>query len=174
MRVQFEATLEEVVDVQMRSMARSAVARRWRRRSTLIFALFVGLTVFLLTHSRPLLVQLPLALAGAGLAVLLYPRLYQRSAQKRLRQLAEQYLGGAATVEIQVELAAEGMRVHQRNTDLLFPWADVEQIEQTEAGVEVVSASEGLLVVRRRAFASDEEIEQFLALAQQYQETAPG
>jgi len=52
-------------------------------------------------------------------------------------------------------------------------WASIEAIDDTPDGIEFNAPGSGALMVRNRAFGSDAERAQFLALARDYHHRAP-
>ena len=69
-----------------------------------------------------------------------------------------------------VELTREGVVVRQPNTRSLHEWANLVSIEETAGSIDFRSRTR-YLVVRDRAFRSDEERDEFLATARRYHET---
>ena len=132
MRVQFTATFDDLVDVHMRSMARTygSKSRRWQRVG--MYALGAGLVSAALTPGNRL---------EAGVFVGL---------------LAGGVVGTDAPFEVIVELKPEGLALSQMRTHFTHEWSLVERIEDVPGAVIFWMEHSNLFAVRDRAFDSPE------------------
>ena len=103
MRVQFEYTLDDVVDVQLRALKRSAAARAWRWQDMVVTSLLSGVLLFAIipgeTSSR-----LIVGLIGLILGALLYPIVNESTVKRRLRKLFQENAGPDKVLICEVEL----------------------------------------------------------------------
>src|SRR5215510_9108971 len=101
MIVQFDATLDDFVDVTMRSLARSKVAQSSRRRVRVIATSVVALFVLILAPVG-LTTRLALALIGALVYVAVLQATYKSAVEKRMRKLWREHNGTDGPVHIEV------------------------------------------------------------------------
>src|SRR5262245_42343684 len=159
MRVQYEATLDDMVDVSLRAMSRSRLARSWRWQSALGTGLVAGLILFELVHESP-----GVSLAVGGIAAVVGEALYairQVRAVRlvRLKYCQEQY-GADGTVKFELQLSEAGLWSRQNKTHTIFDWPAISAIEQTPDAIDFLTREGGVVSVHRRGFQSDEEMRQ--------------
>ena len=164
MKVQFEFTPNDLIDVHNRIVARSKVWRSTRLKGLLATALLVWVVMFLLLHRTPLLGVI-IGLFAAAFAALLFPVMQKREVEKQLRKLSTEMFGATQSVLCEVELRPEGVWVRQMNNQVLYEWPSVEEVEERPDSVDIFTRSGSGLVVRNRAFASAEERSRFITLA---------
>lgn len=175
MRVQFDATFDEYVDVTLRAGRRSKAIRRLRW-STLIFAsvcagLFVGGLVYVLI---PQFVdfRFAFALEAGGLVAFAYAMAYPRAQRKLVRKTVRQHmreaLGPGDCFPVVVELLPDGLDIKTTFAQIKYSWNQIGSIDATPE-VEVSTRQGQLaLVVRDRAFASPDEKARFIQLASSF------
>jgi hypothetical protein len=171
MRVQFEYTIDDVVDLQMRMLKRSRVAKSWASRNLVITSLLTGVIVFAVIPEG-LQGRLIMGAIGIVFGALAYLAFNQRSLARRLRKMAEEHIGADDSVVCEVELNNTGIHVRQGETQIIYSWASVNEIEPTSDSVDIYTDKGGLLVVRKRAFRDDSEQQQFIDIANQFATTA--
>lgn len=167
-RVGFDATMDEIVEVNLRQFTVSARHRRQLQRARL----WLGVTVALLVLGGPSslwpaghgIVQFPVALAFAILGGWLGARAYVRSLDKKVRRLVTEQLRGARTLPVEVELRSAGVWLDQDKVQRQHQWSDVTAVSDTSSGVEIVMRN-ALLMVRNRVFPTSAEREAFIAHA---------
>lgn len=166
MKVKFDFTLEDLVDVSQRSLARSRVARSWRWQGYAVAGLIGGLLGLVLVPGSgwtKLLIG-----AAAALLFVVYYHFTQKSSQNRkLLEYMRENHGGDGPFTCEVELTESGLITTQMGTRIKREWRNVKGIEEASDAVEI-ALNEGLLVVRDRAFHSAAEKQQFIALARRY------
>jgi hypothetical protein len=179
MRIKYEATLEELVDVTLRSLARSRVARSWFRfdvvAPALVFGLVVGAALFDVTpniESRTS--RLTLAVVVGVLGALLCLLLLTSIRRNRLRRYFREMLDGDGPYPFAVELSPEGMQMARPGSRTLFEWSQVSAVEETEEGIGVVLRQVGLQLIPARAFASEEDMRAFASEMRRYRELIGG
>ncbi len=174
MRVQFEYTIDDMVDVQLRVLKRSRAARSWQWRDLGMTSLLTGAVLFAV---------IPKGFAGRAimggigllLGALLYPIMNERTVRRRLRKFCQEKAGSSKTLFCEVEVRDSGVHTRSNGTQIIYPWDKVTEIEETDESVDLYTEVGGLLVVRKRAFASPEEQQKFVELANRYVKVAhPG
>lgn len=166
-RVQFEATLDELVDVNSRLADRSSVARSWRRRSIASVSVAVGAGTFLVlgvfSPEAPIVRFAATAMAGCAAWFLCGP-MYDRALKARVRRYLAEQFGHDTTVPCTIELRAAGLWIRQKEIEMSFDWQAAESVDERAGDVEVVFR-QGLVVVRGRAFQSVADREHFIDVA---------
>jgi hypothetical protein len=170
MRVQFEYTLDDVVDVQLRALKRSAAARAWRWRDLLLTSLVSGVLLFAIipgeTASR-----LIVGVIGLILGAVIYPIMNERTVKQRLKKLCEENAGPDKVFICEVELRESGVHISQNGMEITYKWENVAEVKETEDSVDIYAAKGGLVVVRKRAFNGLAEQKHFIDLATRHLNT---
>lgn len=173
MRVQFEATIDDLVDLNERASARSQAARSWLRQgafgTALLGAIFLGAPVFLVAYAiwgieLAALFGSVLGLISGAVSWLVYPN---RIRQRYYAYFREQ-LGNRDSFPFEAELTETGIWTRQMGIQNMFEWASVEEIKITEDAVEFYMYGRGAVSIRKRAFTSTEEEQQFIDEARHY------
>ncbi len=166
--MEFDATLQDFVDVELRMLKRSAVAQRWWRRDSMIIGIMSGLGIFVVlgfvTPSPPMDFRVALSLGCMALFPFLFQRMYRDEGSLRAEQYFREQLGDGP-IRIIVELRPEGAWVRQANLQMLFEWENATAIEDTPAAVEIIFQRGGIVVVRDRAFESTTQRTEFIERA---------
>lgn len=163
MRIEYDATLDDIAETHLRLEARSKVARTWRWEGIVISGLLAGVILFMLIP-EPLL-------TGVGGAVL-YAITYKRMLRRRLRKYLREQLGTEGPVKFQVELTEAGIWTKQKNTQITFEWANVASLEETSDSVDFIMRDGGIVVVRNKGFQSSDTRRQFLECGRKHIEDA--
>lgn len=177
MRVQFDETLDDMVEVAFRMCSRSRKVRSWRITARIAASILMGfvawLTMFVLI---PEVREPRLIIAGLGAAMggLLYPLTYRRILKRRLRGYYREQLGDHASFPVQVELSPEGIHTKQIGSQITFEWAQINKIQQTSDSIDFFTRHGGIAVVWKRAFASEESIGHFIEEANRYLDQSQG
>jgi hypothetical protein len=165
-RVTFDATIDELVDVNLRHYATSVEFRRSHRNAMLGGGATVAIGV--------LVVASPLWKAEHGVAIVsatililgaligfLSGRAYDDSNKKRVRRYIAEQLRGSQSLRCEVELRSSGLWIRQDDAEHLYRWGDVTSVDDTSISVDIV-ARNIILVVRNRAFSGLEERGSFI------------
>lgn len=167
MKVSFQLTLDEMVDVTERTTARSRVARGLRWRANLAGSAASAIIAFvLLGGSVPQ--RMFWAAVIAVLGGLLCMPIESTMRRSHLRKYLREQLGGKGPFTCEVELTPGGLVVAQTGTRGTRDWSSVSKIEDTPDGIEFIARGGRTFVVRNRAFASPESRGEFLRLARSY------
>jgi hypothetical protein len=164
-RVQFDATLEEIADVNMRLVRGTQAYRRGRRQSQWIIGVIVAgiLAVTLQDHISPAGIAVFSILSGL-LSGFLYGAFYERWVQQSYVRWAHELYRGASTVPCVFELRGDVFWSKTGNIEVAFPWADGVSVSDKGDCIEVW-CHPTVAVVRNRAFHSDSERQAFLQAA---------
>jgi YcxB-like protein len=167
MRVEFDYTIEDMVDVQMRALKRSRAARAWRWRDLVMTSLLTGALLFAVIPEE-ITGRIIVGIIGLFLGAVLYPVLNEMTVKRRLRKWCEEHAGTQRTFTFEVELNQSGIHTRSNGTQIIYAWENVKEIKETEDSVDIYFEKGGLVVVRKRAFPSPGEHERFIELAKQY------
>ncbi|MGH9754519.1 MAG: YcxB family protein [Blastocatellia bacterium] len=171
MRAEFEFTVDDLVDLNLRVLDRSKKfqSRQWTRVIT--FGLLVGLGVFLML---PFSFGVKMASGAASLALIVVVHLLfrRREIGRSMRSLYLEKLGTPGPFKCEVELTEEGVIARQRGTEVKHSWAILEEIKETPDSIDFFTCDGGAVVVRDRAFNAPADKRRFFELAMQYWDSA--
>ena len=167
MLVQFDATLDDFVDVTTRCLARSKQIRKWRWEGLLTSALIALLAIYAL-FPGPFAIKMLAGFTGAIFVACIYPFTYRSTVNRRLRKLCREQIGADGPVRVEVELTDKGIWTKQQNTQIIHEWANVEVVQETDDSIDFFMRNGTATVVRKRAFESEETKREFMDLAKQY------
>ena len=172
MRVEFNYTIEDIVDVQVRLLKRSRVAKAWRWRDLVTTSLLTGAFLFAVIPEG-ITGRIIMGSIGLLLGAVLYPVLNEMTVKRRLRKWCEENAGSDKTFTCEVELNESGIHTKSNGTRIIYAWENVTEIKETEDSIDIYSERGGLVVIRNRAFTSPGEHQRFIDLAKQYSKMAP-
>jgi hypothetical protein len=171
MRIKFDATIDEQVDAYERVSARSGAARSWRRQgaavSALLSGLFSGLMVFLVL-SRSVAAGLGIGLIAAIASAAITWHTHGNTVKRRLHKYFREKFGDRDSLPFEVELTESGIWTKQLSTQIIIEWANVQDVLENEDDIEFVMRDGGCVIVRKRAFTSTDEQQQFMELTRGY------
>jgi hypothetical protein len=166
-KVAFDFTLDDMVDVAERAAERSATIKGMRSNARLFSSIIAAVIVYLVIPGDAVW-----RLLGAGVAALIcawmYPGDYRKLHRKKLRQHFVEQFGGEGPFRCEVELTPQGLAVTQAGAQIVREWSTVSAVLDTGDSIEFVARGSGTLVVRNRAFKSQSEHAEFLRLARSY------
>jgi YcxB-like protein len=151
MRVEFDATLDDFVDVTTRCLARSKQIRKWRWEGLLIIGLIAWLVIYAL-FPGPFANKMSAGFIGAIVAVCIYSFTDRSTVSHRLRKLYREQIGTDGPVRVQVELTDKGISTKQQNTQIFYEWANVEAVQETDDSIYFFMRGGTATAVRNRAF----------------------
>jgi hypothetical protein len=164
MIVQFDATIEDFVDVTIRSLKRSETLRTWHWQGVASMALIGAVSAIALT-SGSIAIRSAIAAAAGLAAVALYLWTSPETFKERLGKLCREQLGTDGPVRILAELGDSGVAMSQAGTKTIYDWAIIEGIEETDDAVYFYRSDKGCFAVRKRGFDSEESKNKFVELA---------
>lgn len=170
MRVQFEYTVDDLVDVQLRALKRSAAARAWHWRDLVITSLLSGVLLFAIIPGETI-GRLIVGAIGLILGALLYPIVNESTVKRRLRKLFQENAAPDKIFTCEVELCESGVHTRQNGVEIIYRWENVKEVQETKDSVDIHADRGGLVVVRKRAFKGSAEQKHFIELATQYLKT---
>jgi len=172
LRIQFEYTLDDVVDVEWRALKRSAAARAWRWRELVLSSLLSGVLLFGIIPGETT-TRVVVGVIGLILGASLYPKVNESTIKRRLSKLFQENAGPDKVLICEVELLESGVHIRQNSMEIIYRWDNIKEIQETIDSVDLYSDKGGLVVVvRKRAFEASSGQEQFIELATKYLKSA--
>jgi hypothetical protein len=161
MRVEYDATLDDVADAHLRAYSRSSMARRWRRQTIIWTGLLTGLFMFVIVWEN-LLQRLLWAGFGVILGAGFQALTYREMIRCRNRNYIRERLGSDGPFRFMVELREDCVWTKQDATQVSFDWPNVREVVDGPDGIEFRMRDGGFVIVRNKGFASASERSDFL------------
>lgn len=172
MRIRSSCTLEEYVEAQERILARSGVARSWKKKSALTGACVSGIIVYIfaIVVFGGSFIQ---GLAWTGIAAIIGAAIswafYDNSVHRRLYNYYQEQFGARESFPLELELTDSGIWTKQMGIQIIFEWPNVEEIEETEESIDFyMRDGSGGIFVKKSDFPSVDEQLRFKEMAQGY------
>ncbi|MGH9945702.1 MAG: YcxB family protein [Pyrinomonadaceae bacterium] len=160
MKLRFDATLEDFVDVTVHSIPRSNIL------SIVISAVVTGVVLGIVIQF--LFSNLALAvILGVVLAVYVVVANYNIRERNARKLFVEKY-HVKDSVPIEVEISESGLSFNQQGTTTIHDWNTIELMEETDDAVYFKTKFGGYSAVRKRAFGTDDEMNEFRKIAEHY------
>ncbi|MEP6848763.1 MAG: YcxB family protein [Acidobacteriota bacterium] len=160
MKVHFDATLDDFVDITLRAFPQPNIF-------IIVFsALSSGLTVGIVIQFffGSLVYSGIIGLAGAAYMGIANHNI----AERKTRKLFTEKYGIKGPVPIDVRITDSGISFRQQGTTTIHDWETVKSIEETDDAIYFKIQFGGYSAVRKRAFANDNQIKEFLDLVNSY------
>lgn len=174
MKVNFDATIDELIEVHERAIERSKVSSGWKNQAALITAFLGGIAIFIPVFfffqllGQGMLIPLSIAFIAAIPGAIFSFNSYKANVKDRLRSYFKEQYGERESIPFELEIDESGLCTRQLGVQSLYEWSNVEEIRQTENAVEFYLHGNGIIFVRKRAFNSEIEEDLFNNKAQHY------
>jgi len=169
MKVTFEATVDDFIDVTLRSVPRGGVYYF----NLLFTALVVGVAYAAIGYwffSQRWIA----AVIGFVIGVVMMVVYNYNARTRKLREYYQERKLVNGPVKIEVEIGEDGLTFRQDGDTVTTAWSNIEKIDETDDAIYFQRRGNIFSAVRKRGFASDLEKEEFLILAKRLmQEHAP-
>jgi hypothetical protein len=160
--VEYDATLDELADVQMRVVKSTATYRRQRRESQWAIGVIVcGVLAVLLEGQVPIALVVMSSVACGGAAAYLYGKLHERYILRHYRRMVRELYRGVSSIRCAVDLREKVVWTKTGGTEVSFPWSGRTAVKNNADSIEMWF-DPGLVVVRNRAFRTEAERAAFL------------
>jgi uncharacterized membrane protein YeaQ/YmgE (transglycosylase-associated protein family) len=177
-RIEFEVTLDELVEVYAPLVLTSQIYRRGRLRSLILIGALAGAVGVCFTAGllrRPAGVEVLVGAVGGALALSLCGRLYDHGVTQRIRALFTELWGAKMPTRCAIELRPDYLWHCQDGAETTYAWTTVTAVEDKPDEVEISLERGGVILAKNRAFATASDRERFVerarALAQAAQRT---
>jgi len=165
MIVRFDATIDDVVDVSMRSWANSKTIRLWRWQGAAVTGVIFAVPAYFL-FGETAGARLVIAGAAALIGVAFYFLTYRDTFRKRTRKLCREQIGTDAPFSVTVELLDEGVSFTQMGARVIYEWSRIDRVEESADALYFFSRENACSAVRKRGFESVAMKDEFLKLAE--------
>ena len=167
MKVAFDFTVDDMVEVAERAADRSTVVTSTRSQARLIVSMVSAVIVyFFIPASQGF--RLVCAAAAGALGWYLYPGDFKKLHRKKLRKFFLEQFGGEGPFTCEVELTDQALVTEQSGSRIVREWKTIAAVLDTPDSIDFVCIGSGSLVVRNRAFTSKAQRDEFLHLARTY------
>ena len=167
MEIQFDATIDDVVDVALRSSVDSKTTRLWRLQGAGVTALLAGFPVYFFLPGTPLL-RSSVACASGLIAGAITLWTGKEDERRRLYKICQEQLGTDAPFRVAVQALEEGLSFNQRGVRVIYAWSQFERLEESEDALYFFFKDHACTAVRKRGFESTEMKDEFLKQAESY------
>ena len=170
MQIEYETTIDELVDAHMRALSRSQSAKRARWYATIWTALLTGIILYLYLAflGAPLIRRFIFAALGVLFATGGYNLTYAQSLRRRIRKHLHDQMPSGLPMRFTVELRDDCIWTKQAGTQISFDWGNVAAVVDTGDAVEVRINGGGLIVARNKGFNSQKERLDFMTIANKH------
>ena len=155
-RLEFDETLDDLVDVDIRLARQTKAYRRSKRRTQSAFALSLAVALFVVSGAPRKSVTPTDWIVGVGFAAgigviswWLYGRFHDRCIRIQHQRMINEMYGGVSQLRCIVELLPDKVWIKQNEVELAFPWRQATKI--TSNAVELWF-NQGLVVLRDHVF----------------------
>jgi hypothetical protein len=178
-RIEFDATLDDMVDTNIRLAGRTVVFQRQRRlyqwvTGSFLAAALIGSAVSLASvslGSGALALILALGATLGGLVGRVSGRYFDWRVRRHYRRMLRDMLDGSGSARFELEVRREGVWTRCRDVETSYPWSRLKRVTDAADSIELWF-DPGLVVVRNRVFATESDRRQFLAATQPFAQRA--
>ena len=173
MRIEFVSTIDDQIDAYERLTARSNEARSWQRQAAGTSALLSGLisggfVFFIFIFAGSLQAGLIGGIIAAITSAVITVSSHRSTVKRRLEKYYRERFGERSSFPVEVELTESGIWTRQPGTQILFEWANIEDMNETEDKIEIYTRDGGGVFLKKKDFTSVEEYRQFIKATQRY------
>ena len=174
MRIQFESTIEKLVEASELATKRAQARRPWYRRgiiyTPLIVAVcaFIPFFIFAATKPRELMIAFTVCTLIAGFAAFWSWSQYDKNIRKRLRRYYIEHFEGRETFPSEIEIDESEIKIKQLDMRLTYEWSAVEEVEESDSKLVFYLRNSGVILLRKKDFPEEETYERFQAEAKRY------
>lgn len=166
-RLEFDSTLDEIVDANMRQAGRARTYRQERRWGQWLVAVcyFFATVVAVLrgidVSGVAAAITLAFALVSGMLGFVVYGRFHDWYARRNCSRMVREQYRGLEPVGCAVEVRQDSLWSRVKDIETSFPWSSLTRVNEVSDSIELWF-NPGLAVVRNRAFRSQDERRVFL------------
>ena len=167
-RIEYDATVDDAVDVSLRLASRTQTFRNQIRYSVLAVGALMGVAAMAIAiyaappdTSRGYLALLAFAAAFGGVMAVIFRGFFAKEIRKQQRKMVAEHFGGKAAIRSELELRPDAVWVRQAGMEMVFPWDACTSIVDNPDDIEI-NFTPGICVVRNRHFASAADRQSFL------------
>jgi hypothetical protein len=166
-RLEFNSTLDEIVDANMRLAERTQTYRQERRQAQWLVAVcYASASVVAVLRGIDVsgvagAITLALGLASGMLGFFVYGRFHDWYARRNCSRMVRELYRGLEPVGCTFEVRQDSLWSRVKDIETSFPWSSLTRVNEASDSIELWF-NPGLAVVRNRAFQSQDERRVFL------------
>ena len=160
MRIQYESTIAEAADAQIRLFEKAKTAKKWKLQGLIIAPFVSVLTYYIIPDEQN--VKLCFAVFAGITFIIVYFVGHKKSIRKRTEKLLSEHLGSDQPYPVEYELDEESLIFRRMGTELRFDWNGVKEINEGDKDIEFVIDKGGIAIIPNRAFANPQERQEWL------------
>lgn len=171
MHIEYDTTIDEIVDVNVAVVSASKAAKRMRWQATMWAALFSGVILYLFLAHLGAPISERLIFTGLGVIISAggYNLTYHQSLKRRMRKCICEKIKSESPIRFMVELRDDCIWTKQSGVQLSVDWGNVSEIKDSGDAVVFRMSDGGFVFVRNKGFASDQDKKQFMKIAHERQ-----
>lgn len=167
MKVEFDFSLDDLVEVTLCSIKDDSWLRKARLQSAIFSGLLFGLLGYvILPFSREFKIIIGITLSL--LAALIGLAKYESGQKKRLRKALKEKISSEGPFHCLVEITESEFAISQLGETIIRKWEEIKEVIDDNDGVLVQTRNDSITVIRNRAFPTQETRLQFIELATHY------
>lgn len=166
-KVAFDYTLDELVEVTLRSQRKTKTYQRGVQRAILLAGVATFVLVYLLIRDE-FWVRIAIGVVGALVSMGLNLWLVRKVGARRLKKYYRELIPDQWPIHLEIELNENGVVASERDSTTELQWSRIAKVEEANRAVEFTTREGKLFVLRARAFQSEEEKQQFIHFAKQH------
>jgi uncharacterized membrane protein SirB2 len=169
MKVQFEFTQEDMIDLDRRVNKRSKFFKKNYRKNLIIYSIIIFMFSFIIFSEESFITKIIYAMFFSLIYIAIYPFLVRRRQRKNVRKFLKEFYNTTGPFVCEVELTPDGFYSKQMNIQIFQKWEDVNEIVETPDSLDIFTNNNNSgVIIRKRAFNSKEEQNKFFNLAKDY------
>ena len=170
MQVSFDATLDEFVDVNLRTLKRTGMWEQQRKRVSVWVGIAGPIIALAILSFGQLSLEQRLSIAGVigFVAFGLYGFRFPQLEHDRVRTFCQKRIGADKTFPVTVELEGQGVSFTQLGSKSIHGWATVQGIQRCGDDIDIQFVDGSVGTVRTRAFESSQQQLEFAEIANHY------
>jgi hypothetical protein len=160
MKIQYESTIDEAVDTQIRLLKTSSVAKRWKLQGLIWAPILFFVFYFGIPDEK--IVKLVFGFFTGIIFVIIYFATYKKTIKKRTRKFLVEQLGTEEPISSEYEFTDENLIFRKLGTEIRFEWDKVEKLIENKNDIEVRIYKGGIAVIPNRIFSGTEQRDELL------------
>jgi len=165
MHVEFERTLDDLIELNLFHMANSpSLQQQFRLRQVLIAFLIFSmlLSILFLINNELTLISIILALLGGGVMFIIYPYTYRALYKRRLRAMLSEGDNKPILGRQVVSISPEGLFSKTQAGESKINWPAVNKVVQSDTAVYLYISAANAIAIPKKAFPTGQELQEFL------------
>jgi hypothetical protein len=165
MNIEFERTIQDVIDFNLFHMAHSPSIKRQLLLMQVLTGLLViplSLGILYLAYHTINAFMVIVSILGGALAFVLYPQSNRKSTINRIKKMLSEGNNNALLGHQVVTLSPEGIFVKNQSAESKINWSTVDKVSENDKHVYLYTSSINALVIPKNCFQSEKEKQEFL------------